>query len=198
MDEDVKEFRGKEENKISNFFSNIGIVHIVIVVVIVIILIKMGEGNTNPKYHYVIYFMLGAVILYLIYKPSKEKQEIIPRWLAEKKAQEELDRMVREGKCFTFDSKVYVVAAGRTNYENDLMTGTSGPVSWHIGFIELVHGSQYKKEGVISIHPYNGRVTGLEFRPLGYSGRESKDRDIIPVNVVQGSMKTTDFSGDVK
>ena len=78
-------------------------------------------------------------------------------------------------------------------YENDLISGTSGPTSWDVGFVEFVHGTRFKKDGVISIHPYLGIITGIDFRPLGYTGRESRDRDIIPVGVVQGNVKTTEF-----
>jgi hypothetical protein len=73
------------------------------------------------------------------------------------------------------------------------MEGKGGYVHWDVGFEELVHGSQYKKQGVVSIHCYDGFITGLKNMPFGFSGRESHDVTEFPVGVVMGNVKTTDF-----
>ena len=193
MEDIVKEYKKTSNTRFGDFLSNLGVGHILLIGLLLFFLVSMSDNpEVDPRQHYIIYFILGAIIVYLIYKPTAEKK-ILPEYVAKKIAQEALNEKVREGKQFSYASKVLVTGVCRLKYENDLISGTSGPVSWDIGFAESVRGSKYKKEGVISVHPYTGIVTGIEFRPLGYSGRESRDRDIVPVGVVEGKVKTTEF-----
>lgn len=195
MEEEAKKYQRNNNNKFVNMISNLGIGHIIVIGIVALFVISLTKNNQDPRYNYVLYFILIGIILVMYFKPSKE-QTLLPREVVAKIAQERLNEMVRDGKEFSFDSKVNVNPACHLKYENDLLTGTSGPVSWEVGFVEMVHGSRYVKDGVISIHPFKGIVTGIDFRPMGYTGRESRDRDIIPVGVVQGNIKTSDFSGN--
>lgn len=193
MEELVREYRSQGENVAKNFFSNLGMGHVIIIGICLLILVAVfSNEEINPRYNYVIMAVLVGFILVLFFKSPKEKR-LLSRKVVIKIAQEEVNKMVRDGKEFSYDSKVIVGPACHLKYENDMMTGTSGPIAWDVGFMELVKGSQYKKEGVISLHPFEGIITGFDWRPLGYTGRESRDRDIVPVGIVEGSMKTTDF-----
>jgi hypothetical protein len=196
MEDLAKEYGKNKTDRFANFLSNINIAHIIIIGVIFFIIVAISGRAVNSKYLYVVIFILLGIIAVLYFKPSKEKK-ILPDYIVKKVAQEALNQKVREGEEFSYDSKVVVSPYCKLKYENDMHTGNSGPVAWDVGFIEFVQGSQYKKEGIISLHPYDGFVTGLEFRPLGYSGRESRDRDIIPVGIVEGKVKTTDFGKGV-
>jgi hypothetical protein len=193
----AEEYKKNKESKIKNLLANVSVVHLLIIGVIILIIVAISKNNTDPKYNYVIYGVLIAIILVLYFKPSKEKK-LLPDYIAKQIAQEALNKKVKENKEFAFDSKVYVTPYCHLVYENDMTTGTSGPIKWEVGFEELKEGSQYKKQGVISIHPYEGFVTGIKMMPFGFSGRESHDRDIIPVGVVQGNIKTTDYGGQPK
>lgn len=195
MEDIAKEYTQKKESRWKHFLSNISTGQVIIFGVIIFLVISFSNNKTaDPKYNYVLYGVLIVIILVLYFKPSNQKI-LLPEHVVKRIAQEALDRKVREGKEFSFDSTVMVNSACHLKYESDMMTGTSGPVAWEIGFIERVNNSQYKKEGVIRIHPYEGIVTGISFYPLGYTGRESRDREIVPVSVVQGSVKTTEYGG---
>lgn len=195
MEDIAKEYTQKKESRWKHFLSNISTGQVIIFGVIIFLVISFSNNKTaDPKYNYVLYGVLIVIILVLYFKPSNQKI-LLPEHVVKRIAQEALDRKVREGKEFSFDSTVKVSSACHLKYESDMMTGTSGPVAWEIGFIERVNNSQYKKEGVIRIHPYEGIVTGISFYPLGYTGRESRDREIVPVSVVQGSVKTTEYGG---
>ena len=193
----AEEYKKNNDSKIKNLLSNITIVHLLIIGVVILIIVSISKSTTDPKYNYVIFGVLIAIILVLYFKPSKERK-ILPDHVVKEIAQEALNRKVKENKEFAFDSKVYVTPYCHLVYENDMTNGTSGPVKWEVGFEELTEGSQYKKQGVISVHPYEGFITGIKYMPFGYTGREAHDRDIIPVGVVQGNMKTTDFGGQPK
>lgn len=195
MEEVAKEYTQKNENKFKQFISNISTGQVVIFGIIIFLIISFSKNkNSNPEYNYVLYGVLIVIILILYFKPSKEKI-LLPEYVVKQIAQEALDRKVREGREFGFDSKVRVSSACHLQWENDMMTGGLRPIAWEIGFIESVHNSQYKKEGVIRIHPFEGVIMGLSFRPLGYTGLETHDKDIVPVGVIQGNVKTTDFGG---
>ncbi len=198
MEDIAKTYVKNNESKLGTFLTQINTWHVIVFGIILLVLVSFSNNeNGDPKYNYVIYFILVGVISILYFKPNKERK-LLPDSIVKKIAQEALDAKVREGKEFNFDSKVNVMSACHLKYENDMITGTSGPVAWEVGFIENVHGTKYEKEGVIRIHPYEGFVTGIAFYPLGYTGKESRDRDIIPVGVVQGSVKTTEFGGNPK
>lgn len=197
MNEIVENYQKK--NKFQNVLSRVNIIHVVIVGLLLFILIKMGKSGTDPKYYYVGYAVLGVIIAIMYFKAGKNKK-LIPRHVAAQIAQEELNRMVRDGKEFAFDSKCVVMAASQMKYKDDLIKGESGvPISWAIGFYEMVHGSNYKREGLIHIHPYEGYVMGIKMLPLGYTGAEETDRiKIVPVGIVSGSFKTSEFGGEPK
>lgn len=188
----LKEYQSK--NKIADFLSKTSVVHVILIGLFLFFLIKIGRSNIDPRYHYAAYLIFIAIIMVLYFKTEKQKK-LIPRHIAAQIAQEELEAMVRNGKEFPFDSKVYVMAASQTKFKEDLIKGDSGPVAWAIGFYEMVHGTAFKRDGVVYIHPYEGNVTGINWEPLGYTGKETKDVKIVPVGVVQGNFKTTDFSG---
>lgn len=193
MEDPAKEYAQKKESKFKNFISNISVGQVIIFGIVVFLIISFSKNKqANPAYNYVLYGILITIILILYFKPSKEKV-LLPEHIVKQIAREIVKRKVMEGHEFSFDSRVEISAACHLKYENDMVTGTSGPVAWEVGFIEHVHNSNYKKEGVIRIHPYEGICTGISFYPLGYTGRESRDRDIVPVGVVPGSIKTTDF-----
>lgn len=185
--EEVAEEYLKEENKkdrSSNFWSNFSGGYIVLIVVVVLIAISMSNNEKiDERYYLVIIVGLAIFIIYLMFKPNKEKH-LIPEHVIKQMAQEALNKKVREGKEFPFDSKIDVTGVCHLNHEIDVGDGSQGYTAWEVGFIERVHGSNYKKEGVAIFHPFEGLLTGIEYRPLGYSGRESRDRLTICLGIL--------------
>lgn len=192
MEKIAENWKKENSRSVSSIFSQITTAKVVIIAVGLLILLAMSKGNSDPRYTYVIYGALIVIILVLYFKPMKEKK-LLPEYIIKRIAKEELEKKRREGVEIAHDSRISPTLQCHLRYENDFITGSSGPVGWDVGFVELVHGTKYKKEGVISLHPYEGIVTGFKLMPLGYSGRESHDKDIIPVGVMQGTMKTTDY-----
>lgn len=195
-EEIVQEYQSR--GNLTNFLSKLSMPQVVGIILVVFILTSLYKSNVDPKYHIVAYLGFILIIAALYFKPDKRKR-LLPRYVAAQIAQDELDRMVREGISMPYDSKCYVMAASQVKHKDDLITGEGGvPLSWAIGFYEKVHGSEYKKEGVIYIHPYDGIVTGINWLPTGYSGTETKDIKVVPVSVVAGTFKTTDYGGTPK
>lgn len=185
----------KTESRWTIFLSNLSIGKIIVFVILLLIVFSVtNKKDIDPSYNKIIYGGLLAVIAYMYFKPSKDRK-LLERWEAAGLAQRELNRMKRDGE-FPFDSVVKVKPASKLREQDDLVTGQSGPVSWDIGFSEMVHGKKYIREGVISVHPYSGSITGVRFMPTGYTGNENPDVRVVPMGVVMGSVRTTDFSGN--
>ncbi len=198
MDEAAQNYlkEKEKEERSSNFWSNFQGGYIILIIIVIFAIISMSNTEKiDSRYYLVIIIGLGIFIAYLIFKPNKEKH-LIPEPVIKDMAQAALNKKVREGKEFPFDSKVEVTAVCHLNHEIDLGDGSQGYTAWEIGWVERVHGSNYKKDGVAIFHPYEGLLTGLEYRPLGYSGRESRDVLKINLGIIQGlnNIKASDIN----
>lgn len=193
MEDSVKKYQSKNKNIFRSFLENIGMGHIFIFTFIGLVLIKITSNpEIDVRYNYIIYAALIGIIILISVKSSKNKI-LLDKEIVIKIAQEELNRMVHEGKEFAYDSKIY--PSGKCNLIED--KNTSGEIiytSWDIGFVEQVHGSQYKKDYIMSIHPYEGIILGVADMPLGYTGKEKRNKEQDIVLLITGTQKTPDIS----
>jgi hypothetical protein len=138
MEERIAEdYKKNSENRTKNLLARINIVHLLILGVIVLIIFSISKNTTDPKYNYVIYAVLIGIILVLYFKPSKEKR-LLPDYIAKEIAQEALNKKVRDGIEFPYDSKVYVTPYCHLVWKDSVFDGNGGYVHWDIGFEELV------------------------------------------------------------
>lgn len=124
----------------------------------------------------------GILFLFLMFRETNEPK-LIPEHIIKQIASDSLERKRMEGKEIPFDTKVKVTLVGEGVYEQDLLSGTSGLIRRDVGFEMIKKG--YRKTGVIGVHPYNGTILGIRWERLGYTGKETKDKMIIPVNVME-------------
>jgi preprotein translocase subunit SecG len=194
MEDEVKEFQKTERS--ANFLSRITAAQIVVFIIIVLIILAISKNQTDSRYMWVLVAGLLIIIAVLYFKPSKKRQ-IIPEPMAKKLAYRALQRKKQEGIEISFDSKVNVMPQTQLIWKDDLVSGDTVCTGRDIGFEELVHGSSYRKEGVINLDAYTGEVNGICWMPLGYSGRErTTNVKIIPVgvvNTIQGDKSMRDM-----
>lgn len=191
MEDVIENYNKKKEKRFRNLLSKIGIGHVILIAILFFIAISItNKPDIDPRYNYIIYATLIGIIILMYYKSGSEKEELIDWFTAASIVEEASKKMLRQGIEFSFDSKVKVMAPSHNKYENDLVSGYSGPVMWNIGVREYIHGSTYYKDWVCSVHPYKGLIMGWKKFPMGFSGREEMvDVKIVPVNVVEGSSK---------
>lgn len=190
----VEDYKKRNNSLFKNFISNLSTGKIIVLVVVVLLVIMLSK-SADRRFTFVIYGGLVIIILYLLFKPSGEKI-LLNLETAKAVAQDYLERLRVQGREIAHDSKIEVMPVGQTCYTNDLVTGQSGPTAIDIGFTEYVNGTSFKKDGVLSIHPYDGTITGMSWMPLGYTGREKTTvTKIVPVGVmnIQGGTNTSDF-----
>ncbi|GAH03481.1 unnamed protein product, partial [marine sediment metagenome] len=109
--------------------------------------------------------------------------KLIPEHIIKQIASEALEKKRLKGEEMPFDAKIRVSLIAESIYETDIYTGTSGIIKREVGF-ELIRKG-YKQTGVIGVHPYNGTILGIRWEKLGYTGKETKDKIIIPVGLVE-------------
>lgn len=187
----VEQYIDKKNNRLQTFMSRLNTAKILLFGAIVFVLVTINRSN-NKSYTLIGWAVLLGVILVLYFKKDKTG-EILDEPTVKLIAQEILNKKKIEGKEISYDSNVFTLPQCYLKWENDMVSGDSGPVAWDVGFVEMVHGKNYRREGIIHIHPYKGICTGIEWRPLGYSGIESKDRDVVPVGIIPGTIKTTEY-----
>lgn len=190
----VENYQKKNNSVFKNFMSNLSTGKIIVIIGCILLLIAFSKSG-DKRITYVIFGGLILIILYLLFKPSNEKI-LLNLETAKEVATDYLERLRVKGREIPFDSKIEVMPVGQTCYKDDALTGQSVPVSIDIGFTEYVHGTSFKKEGVVSIHPYDGTITGMSWMPLGYTGREKTTvTKIVPVGVmnIQGGTTPQDY-----
>ena len=155
----------------------------------ILILIAFGNywvslGKIDSNLFWGILIAFGALILFLTFRGSVEPQ-LIPEHIIKQIAQEALDKKKRLGIEVPFDAKVRVTLVGEGIWEQDFISRTSGLIRRDVGFEMTRKG--YIKKGVMGVHPYNGAILGIRWEKFGYSGKESKDRTIIPAGIISGT-----------
>ena len=172
----------KKNSKWAKVSKQIKPIHVIgVFLLIFLVQYWASAGKIQSSYVWGIAIAFGILFLFLIYRETNEPK-LIPEHIIKQIAYDALEKKKVRGIEIPFDVKVRVTLAGEGIYETDIYTGTSGIIKREVGF-ELIRKG-YKKTGVISIHPYNGQILGIRWESLGYSGKGTKDRIIIPVGLV--------------
>ena len=129
---------------------------------------------------------IGILFIFLIYRETSEPK-LIPEHIIKQIASDALERKRLKGEEIPFNAKIKVTLAGEGIYEQDMISKTSGLIRRDVGFEMIRKG--YRKKGVIGVHPFNGTILGIRWEPMGYTGKETKDRVIIPVGVLDQMAK---------
>jgi len=198
MSEDIaRDYQRKNNDGVRNLLANTSVVHLLIFFgAIALIFYISSQKDADPKWNWLMYGFLVVIILVLYFKQGPTKR-LLPRGEVVKIANAELQQMVREGKEIAYDSRVYITKISDLKSKDDLAGGWSGYTHYEVGFVEMVHGSQFKKDGIIKIHAYDGTILGIHDAPLGFSGNESASTvRTIPVAVFQGSIGSDDVAKD--
>jgi len=144
----------------------------------------VSTGKVEGSFFWAIFIAFSLFFFFLMFRNTHE-QKLIPEQIIKQIAQEALDKKKFLGKEIPFDFKVRVTLVGEAIWEQDMITGTSGIIKRDVGF--EVRKKGLIKKGVIGIHPYNGTILGIRWEKFGYSGKGSKDRIIIPMEVIKKS-----------
>lgn len=187
-DEEYLEWEKKKHSKWSAFSKKIKPIHVLGILIILSLgnyWVTTGKIDTNLFWGIII--AIGFFALFLLYKEDTE-QKLIPEHIIKQIAQEALERKRTLGIEIPFDCKVRVTLVGEGIWEQDLISGTSGMIRRDVGFEVIRKG--YVKKGVMGVQPYNGTILGLRWEIFGYTGKESKDRIIVPVEVIKRKEST--------
>ena len=141
----------------------------------------VSSGKVNSSFFWGVVIAFGVLFLFLMFRETTE-QKLIPEHIIKQIAQNALENKRRLGVEIPFDAKVKVSLVGESIWEQDFISQTSGIIKREVGFEVIRKG--YIKKGVIGVHPYNGTILGLRWEQFGYSGKETKDRTIVPAGVI--------------
>lgn len=185
MKSDYEEYLEWEESKNSRWnrvSKQIKAVHVVgILVLLAVGNYWVTSGKIDSEIFWSIAVSFIVLIIFLTFRANLEPQ-LIPEHVIKQIAQDALDKKKRLGIEIPFDAKVRVTLVGEGIYEQDFVSRTSGLIRRDVGF-EL-NRKGYIKKGVIGVHPYSGVIMGIRWEKFGYSGKETKDRTIIPAGII--------------
>lgn len=176
--DEYTDWKKKENSRWTKVSKNIKPIHIFLSILLLFVGQFLSSSGKFPQGIFIgIIVAVIIVFIFLAFKESEKK--LIPEHIIKQIAQEALERKRKEGLEIPFDCEVRVTLVGEPIYETDFISGTSGIIKREVGFEIIQKG--YKKKGVIGIHPFNGIILGIRFESLGYTGKETKDRVIIPI-----------------
>lgn len=169
----------KRESTLNRVSRKIKPWHIILIIAIFILgnyLNKTGQVKSQWFWGFVI--LISVVTVFLLYRESGERR-LIPEHIIKEICQRALERKRQQGIEIPFDCKIHVLLQTGAIYETDLNTSEHGVIKREVGFEIVKKG--YRRTGVISVQPYTGDILDIRWEKLGYSGKESKDRTIVPV-----------------
>jgi len=180
---EYKKWEKKKGSLLSKLSKQINAWHVIGICILFVVgqqWTSTGRIPTNVFFGSIIAFAI--VLIFLTFRETNE-QKLIPEHIIKQIAWEALEKKRQKGIEIPFDAKIRVMLSGEGVYEQDMISRTSGLIKRDVGFEIIRKG--YVKTGVMAIHPYNGTVLGIRWERLGYTGRESKDRQIVPVGVLK-------------
>lgn len=142
----------------------------------------VSTGTISTQLFLTMVISIGLLFLFLMFRETNEPK-LIPEHIIKQIATDSLEKKRISGQEIPFDYKIKINVVGEGIWEQDLISGTSGIIRRDVGFELRKKG--YRKVGVIGIHPYTGHILGIRWERLGYSGKETKDRTIVPVGVIE-------------
>lgn len=177
--EEYLEWEKSKNSRWSKFSKQVKPVHVMGILLLVFIgNYLVSTGKVEGGFFWGIVVAFGLLFIFLMFRDTNE-QKLIPEHIIKQIAQEALDKKRFLGKEIPFDCKVKATLVGEGIWEQDMISGTSGIIKREVGF--EIRKKGLIKKGVIGIHPYNGTILGIRLEKFGYSGKESKDRIIIPM-----------------
>lgn len=181
--EDYLNWEKKQNSRWTKISQQVKAVHVLLIVGLIFFAVWMyNTQKLSREAILAIVVPFGILILFLMYRETSTPK-LIPEHIIKQIAQDALERKRTIGIEIPFDCKVRVTLVGEGIYETDMYTGTSGIIKREVGFEVIKHG--LRKTGVLGIQPFNGTILGIRFERMGYDGKGTPNRILIPVGFVE-------------
>jgi len=183
--EEYLDWKKKENSKLSKISRQIKPIWVLGFIFILILgNYLVASKQMSSGVFFIILISFGILLLFLIFKENAEPK-LIPEHIIKQIVYEALIKKKNLGIEIPFDAQVKVTLLAGAGYETDFVSGTSGIVKREVG-VEVIRKS-YKKNYVVSVHPYNGTILDIIPKPLGINSKDAlgKDKQIVPVQFVK-------------
>lgn len=149
-------------------------IHIFLFFILFVIAIWISRTN-QAKWVYFVLGGLGVIFILSMFKQG-DKREPLPRSLAVSIAKKDVESEIAAGRVFAYGTKIIPTGYFRDQSWND----GNGPVlfKYNIGFTAQPP-NKMPIDIVYQMEPFTGRCKGIIEKPLGFTGEDIKDRDII-------------------
>lgn len=167
--EEFKEIKKEGQKPSTQLFKNVSEKHILLIIVLIfigaVVYLKYPKQGVN-----ILLVGGGIIIIYLLYLlKTRNNKEVIPRYIAQRIAAEDLMKEIGNRGCFRAGTIIRPTGyCHLTKYFPP--EGDPAPIRWEIGFV--LNGAQ---EVLYYLHPYEGYCMGIIGKRLGYDATESKD-----------------------
>lgn len=173
------DWQERRNSWITNFFKNAQPIHIIGLALISLVGIYLI--STKSVNNYVVYAALGVIVLLIIFRSKKAEDKIpIPENIIKIVGEQLMKRKV--GRELPWGTTIHSVLYCGMRYEGEWGSPYK-PWKWEVGFVCL-YPDYLKKVILVRFHPYEGYITKITEMPAGYTGQESNDLKLMPINLL--------------
>ncbi|MBU0959442.1 MAG: hypothetical protein KKB31_05850 [Nanoarchaeota archaeon] len=172
-EEYLKERQNQEKipSKIANKIQPKHVILFAVLVLIGTLIIKTNQGK------WVYYVLGGFVVLYLfsLWKQTAGQKQI-PRDVAQKMAKDDLLSEVGPGGVFIIGTEINPTG----NFKDQTFDSGDGPklIKYNLGF-KIKEPGKPPKEIIYQMSPFTGMCKGWVDAPIGFTGQDVKDVQLI-------------------
>jgi len=178
------EWEKREKNKGRfhfKIFENAKPWHYVLLIILFVIATQLAKSKQS-KFVWIGLGVLGALFIISMFKQG-EKREPLPRSLAQEIALHDLNSEIGPGKVFQISTRIIPIGF----YKDQVKIEPTGPLllKYNMGF-KIMEPNLPEYDICYQMEPFTGRCKGWIEMPVGFTGQDIKDIELIfPDKVVQ-------------
>ncbi len=141
----------------------------------------------NKDQNWIYFVIIFLAVLYFFSLANEPSKDLIPRNIALKIAEEDLKNEI--GHVYPIGSQI----SPTVYYKDQFIDSGQGPIvtKYNLGF-KIKEPNEPWKEVVYQMHPYTGECKGVIEKPLGFTGNDIKDLQLITPTIIPEKIPETD------
>ena len=163
------------KSPLNNLFNKLKPAHVIGIICLFFVANNIVKNNHDSNW---IYFAVGGLGLLYLFSIMREEQtkNLIPRNVALEIAHKDLLAEIAQGRVFPVGTKINPIIY----FKDQFVDSGDGPkvIKYNLGF-RVKEQDKSEKDIIYQMNPYTGESKGIIEKPLGFTGQDIKDLQLI-------------------